>query len=582
MSGQPCNKPTDAEKFRREYMANLNLQIKLNQQNYDANILYQKTGVPQQLTDTRSQDAKFQDIHNLKQQANSLLLDLMDGFNAQEVLNNITDDDLIYLVSSFPKIKSILKPKYSLGVPASIFTDFLERYIASEERNLGLDDNNQATSRQILMNTQLILQSIASNQDLSRIEQILLDMSMGSIGLRQSILREIKDLKETLPTTQELKDINNLENEILKEQINGIINDAFSNIPTKDDLKLIMKNLEIAIRAKDSDAVNANLTKLNQLLAISSDVGDDLQIIKQLVQGSQHEVIASVERRAIYIPSSELEKQTKDQIVSYYRRLLEIPDLEQIMLDNKTKTDWTYGSKEKLLILYKSIEEDVKLYTREPLSPVAIPLFTPEKKGKGISGRGLQARETRGRPATRNYIGSTRPARADKITYEDVDWNDGIPVVPRFIPFGRYIINKRRLYDDNVVSLKTRSGGYLQNFKSQKISSNLGRIFKSIVKGDIPTYDDINELTNDERDYLYRVSKASDIQDRVNIPSPNKKQIETDLNKFEIMKGEILSGNDSKELIKNFKILLLQLSNKQLIPPREAKDLLFELTSMGY
>jgi len=48
------------------------------------------------------------------------------------------------------------------------------------------------------------------------------------------------------------------------------------------------------------------------------------------------------------------------------------------------------------------------------------------------------------------------------------------------------------------------------------------------------------------------------------------------------MKGEILAGNDSTELIKKFKILLLKLTNKNLIPSREAKDLLFDLTTMGY
>jgi hypothetical protein len=57
-----------------------------------------------------------------------------------------------------------------------------------------------------------------------------------------------------------------------------------------------------------------------------------------------------------------------------------------------------------------------------------------------------------GRPKTRNYEGSVRPKRSDILTKEDTDWNAGIKVQPRFIPFGRYIMNKRQL-DNNIVSI---------------------------------------------------------------------------------------------------------------------------------
>lgn len=578
MSGFPLIKPTDAAKYRREYQKILDLQIKLNKDNYDANILYQKTGTPQQPLDTRTQDEKLQDTQQLRIQANRLLQEIMDGSNAQQVLNEITPDSLLYLVSSFPKIKSILKPKYSLGVPTSIFLDFLDKFIAAEERNLGVEEGiQQSTGNQLLMNTQLILQSLVNNSDLTKIEQALNQMSMGSIGLKQSILREIKDLKDSLPTIQELREINNLPNELLKEEIHQILNDSLSNVPSKEDLQSAMQQLETAVRIKDGDAINSALTKLNNLMAVSSDLQDELQAIKQLVQGSQSSVLSAVERRAIFIPSSELETQTKDQIVSYFRRLLEIPELELLMIQPpRTKTEWTHSSKQHLIDLYRTIEPQVREFTREPMTPIAQPLFTPEKMGKGIMGRGLA-----GRPATRNYPGSTRPARSDRITYEDVDWSKGLAVLPRFIPFGRYIINKKRL-DDNIVSLKTRSGGFLANFKSQKVSHNLGKVFRTILGGGLPSYEDINDLTEDEKEYLHRVAKASDIIDRLNIPSPNKKEHEQELNKFEIMKGEILAGNDSTELIKKFKILLLKLTNKNLIPSREAKDLLFDLTTMGY
>jgi hypothetical protein len=586
MSGQPNINPLDQAKFRQQYLANLDLTIGLQQANFNANRIFKKTGVPQQPLDTRSQDEKFQDIQGLKQQARGLLRELMDGQNVQEVLFNISYPELTYLVSAFPQIASILKPKYSLGVPANVFLDFLTRYISAEERNRGVNDGlQQATGDQILMNSQLILQGMASNADLNQLETRIQQLNMGSVGLRQALLREVKELKDNLPTMQELKDITDIQNDILKADIQQILSNAMRNVPSKSELAQGMARLETAIRTKDTDAVNSALSKLNNLLATSADIGDELQTIKQLisqtgaslVQG-QAELTGAVERRAIFIPSTELADLTKDQIQAYYRKLLDIPEVADEMFSIASKTQWTTGTKQELLGLYSAVEPEIRQLTRQGVTQVAQPLLKPEsgkKAGKGMCGRGV------GRPATRNYEGSTRPARSDRITYEDVDWNKGIAVVPRFIPFGRYIINKKRL-DDNIVSLKTRAGGYLSNFKSQKVSNKLGKVFRVILGGGIPRYEDIDELTEEEKAYLHKVAKASDIIDRINIPTPNKKEEEQEINQFEIMKGEIMSGNDNADLIKKFKILLIKLSKKNLIPAREGKDILFELTSMGY
>ena len=48
------------------------------------------------------------------------------------------------------------------------------------------------------------------------------------------------------------------------------------------------------------------------------------------------------------------------------------------------------------------------------------------------------------------------------------------------------------------------------------------------------------------------------------------------------MKGEIMSGNDNVDLIKRFKVLIIKLTNKGLIPKGQSKDILMDLVSMGF
>ena len=70
--------------------------------------------------------------------------------------------------------------------------------------------------------------------------------------------------------------------------------------------------------------------------------------------------------------------------------------------------------------------------------------------------------------------------------------------------------------------------------------------------------------------------------DRLSVPAPSKDQEEKDFHQFEVMKGEIMSGNDSKELVKKFKILILKLSKQNILPKNEVQELLQDLLSLGY
>ena len=58
--------------------------------------------------------------------------------------------------------------------------------------------------------------------------------------------------------------------------------------------------------------------------------------------------------------------------------------------------------------------------------------------------------------------------------------------------------------------------------------------------------------------------------------------MEKEIHQFEVLKGEIMSGNDSKALIKKFKILILKLANKGSLGKKEANDVLYTLLSLGY
>lgn len=169
-----------------------------------------------------------------------------------------------------------------------------------------------------------------------------------------------------------------------------------------------------------------------------------------------------------------------------------------------------------------------------------------------------------------------------KIPIEDnIDRSQGIEQSLKFSPFGKYLIHNGKLRD-NIISLKNIKGGNVIGLPSNKVSSHFGKVMKTIIGGGLPSFNDMNGLSDEEKKYLYLISSKANIVDKLNIPTPSKDQEEKDLHLFEVYKGEVMAGNDSKELIQKFKALLLKLSKNGSLPKQQVNEILNEILQLGY
>lgn len=188
-----------------------------------------------------------------------------------------------------------------------------------------------------------------------------------------------------------------------------------------------------------------------------------------------------------------------------------------------------------------------------------------------ISGSGIVKRRP-GRPKGSGVI---------KPLSERIDKTKGIKQGHSHVPFGKYIINKTKL-DNDIVLLKYIKGEGIKGHPQKKISNKLGSVIRTIIGGEVPKFEDLNKLDEDEKEYLHKVSSKAGILDKLSIPAPSKDKQEKDVHQFEVMKGQILAGNDSPEIIKGFKLLLLRLSKNGTIPKREGVELMEDLITLGY
>jgi hypothetical protein len=150
-----------------------------------------------------------------------------------------------------------------------------------------------------------------------------------------------------------------------------------------------------------------------------------------------------------------------------------------------------------------------------------------------------------------------------------------------YSPFGDSEINHKNL-ENNILTLRRKSKTNYMDLPSKHISKHMKNILHSIVGGKIANFEDINNLNDEERNYLNKVISKSNLQDRLSVPAPSKDQADKDNHQWEVMRGEIMAGNDSKELVKKFKILTMKLTRQGLLPKNEVMELFEDLVNLGY
>jgi hypothetical protein len=175
------------------------------------------------------------------------------------------------------------------------------------------------------------------------------------------------------------------------------------------------------------------------------------------------------------------------------------------------------------------------------------------------------------------------PQKPQKVKPIQLDMSKGLAyeASPTYIPFGKYAINPSKL-SSGVFEMKTLKGGKVNKYPVRKLSPSLTKVMNRIVSGrGIDDYD-FNEMDLEDQNFLYDLTNDAKINDRIHLPTPKRSKDGEEENRFEILKGQIISGNDNKELIKEFKKMLVKFSDDGRIKKAEAREILMDLAAMGY
>lgn len=523
MSGQPYNSQADIKSYRKQYLDTLALVVKNDKTNLDANMLYKQTGVITQPTDTRTLQEREMDIVNMKATIRSRLLELTDGLNASQIVEELDDAELLFLANQIDNIIGELKPQFKLGIPSGAFYAYLGRFIRKFEETEGVGGGGAGAGD--ANSIAMLLSVMPQKADIEMLAQrIPLDLRA-----RLSFLTRNVDIITVAIGIAGNKNIPATIRQEMADRIRGIVDD----MPSGQDVRGLADDFARQAQLRDKDGLAKSTNDLRAMIAGSEQEGEfnDLEELTEQASkygggGSSIEstvpmygVTTGVKTltRASQLDSNPLlpeVKATAQMLIDRGEQLyMKNDDRISVKPSQLTKSDRDDGERNKNKVWFD--------YTnlRELMTDIL---------GAGMKGKGLI---------------KPKAKKVPKINYDEGVKAD----VVSYIPFGKYIIHKGKLAD-NVVDIRRQKGSV--PIKSQRVSKSIGNVIRKVIGGSVPSYEEVNDLNPEEKDYIRRVLKASNLLDRFAIPSPSRDQDEKDLNQFEIMRGQIIAGNDNADLIR--------------------------------
>lgn len=139
--------------------------------------------------------------------------------------------------------------------------------------------------------------------------------------------------------------------------------------------------------------------------------------------------------------------------------------------------------------------------------------------------------------------------------------------------FGKYRISVRKL-KENILSTSTEKKS--QALKPIMITGKVRDLlldYRDHTKFNMTSY---NNLNPDEKIIIDQLLKASGMDDHLGIRLTDKDMDEL-IQRYELLRGQVLAGNDATEIRKELRNVVLQLVRLNKLPLRQSHELLVEL-----
>lgn len=148
---------------------------------------------------------------------------------------------------------------------------------------------------------------------------------------------------------------------------------------------------------------------------------------------------------------------------------------------------------------------------------------------------------------------------------------------PKFRAFGKYIIHMPQLHNNNILNFKHKSGGTIPSIKPVNIDDNFKDFIIDVLDSGRVNDRHFDSLTEPEKNHFIKVVRGAGIINDLKLKQSNYDAEKKDLDRLDLLLGEINAGNDNTNMIKEAKILIKKYVSNGRISRQKGFDMLAEL-----
>jgi hypothetical protein len=493
-----------------------------------------------------------------------------------QIISNLSPDEIFVLNSSFPSIKQDFTTRFNPKlITPTFFIEYLRRFALELNASKGVTTNLAFITNKFNDLTDNIEDMKANLPTREQFFQLSRNLEKAFNDLPEYIvtpvIQRIVELQRVLPSRDYLNKLTQSNNDVLKFEILAEIQDLTENLPTRDQLGMLIED--------------TNSGKLSQQEGFSK-----LQDMVSEVNMSQIEALQNLTGEL-----SETGKLGKRQtLVETASVKLDIPYVPTLSVGQVVQAGGKKG-KIAVYIVYDNENSDElsaaglkKIYNGNPQfksfydSQIGIPKKEPSIKElrqyilgvskappSNISDVTRTTLETSGSGIAKNGRVLTKIKIGKGVEYE---------AEPTYRQLGKYVVNMPQLKNRDILNVKFRSLGRIPQLKPIPISEVTKEFILELLDTGKASHRIYDQIPIEERQYFERVATGAGIINNLKLKRTLTEEDIKDNERFALLRGEYVAGNNSSTLLKELRKLVVKFMNSGKITKTDGTNLLIELS----
>lgn len=149
---------------------------------------------------------------------------------------------------------------------------------------------------------------------------------------------------------------------------------------------------------------------------------------------------------------------------------------------------------------------------------------------------------------------------------------------PHYKTFGKYVIHMGHLIDKNIANFKYPSLGSIPSIRPLNISDDYKEFLLDTLENERPNERVLRKLPIEEQKHFERVITGAGLLNTFRIKRVGEDDEKKEVDRFNLLRGIILAGNNNEDVVKELKGLIVKFINDGKIRRQEGLNMLMELS----